>query len=125
MSTPQQFTLPDLFALCPFEGCTNPNYTKAAAESRAWINSYHLFQGQKLALFNEGSNELLASHTNPYAQYYQFRTCCDFINVLFVIDEVSDDQDGKGARHTGKVFLSAMRYADWDDGSALAKMTRE
>ncbi len=124
MST-QQFTLPDLLAVCPFEGSTNPHYTKVGAESRAWINSNHVFQGRKLALFNKAVIELLASHAYPQAGSDQFRTCCDFVNLLFVIDELSDDQDGKGARHTGEVFLSAMRYADWDDGSALAKMTRE
>ena len=43
----------------------------------------------------------------------------------YKVDEVSDDQDGKGARQTGEVFLNAMRYPDWDDGSALAQMTHE
>ncbi|KAI0710104.1 terpenoid synthase [Earliella scabrosa] len=121
----QQFTLPDLLSVCPLKGSTSPHYAKAAAESRAWINSYHLFKGSKLAFFNQGSNELLVSHTYPYAGYDQFRTCCDFVNLLFVVDEVSDDQDGKGARQTGEVFLNAMRYPDWDDGSALAQMTHE
>ncbi|KAI0711928.1 terpenoid synthase [Cerioporus squamosus] len=119
------FTLPDLLAACPLKGSTSPHYTQACAESRAWVNGYHMFRGSKLAFFLQGSNELLVSHTYPYAGYDQFRTCCDFVNLLFVVDEVSDDQDGQGARHTGEVFLNAMRYPDWDDGSPLAQMTRE
>ncbi|TBU32549.1 terpenoid synthase [Dichomitus squalens] len=120
-----QFTLPDLVAVCPFRSSTNPHYEKASSESRAWVNRYQLFRGKKLAYFLSGSNELLVSYTYPYAGYDQFRTCCDFVNLLFVVDEVSDDQDGRGARATGQIFLNAMRYPDWDDGSALAQMTRE
>ena len=119
------FTLPDLLAVCPFQGSTNPHYEKAASESRAWVNRYHLFEGKKLASFLSGSNELLVSHTYPYAGYDQLRTCCDFVNLLFVVDEVSDEQNGTDARSTGRVYLQAMRDPDWDDGSKLSKMTKE
>ena len=119
------FVLPDLFAVCPLTGSTSPFYTDAARESSAWVNSYNLFTDRKRAYFIQGSNELLVSHTYPYAPFEQFRTCCDFINLLFVVDEVSDEQDGKGARSTGSVFLNVMRDSEWDDGSPLAKMTRE
>jgi len=44
---------------------------------------------------------------------------------LFVFDETSDQQDGEGARATGEVFVNAMKYAEWDDGSVLAKITKE
>lgn len=124
-STPRQFVLPDLFPLVPFKGSTNPHYVKAAAESSAWINSYNVFTDRKRAFFIQGSNELLVSHTYPYAGYEQFRTCCDFVNLLFVVDEVSDEQNGKDARHTGNVYLKAMRDPEWNDGSVLAKMTKE
>ncbi|KAI0925898.1 Linoleate 10R-lipoxygenase cop4 [Taiwanofungus camphoratus] len=124
-SATKQFTLPDLLAMCPFTGSTNPHYAKAAAESSAWVNSYNILSDRKRAFFVTGSNELLVSHTYPYAGYEQFRTCCDFVNLLFVVDEVSDDQNGQDARQTGNVYLNAMRDPAWDDGSALAKMTKE
>ena len=98
------FVLPDLFAVCPLKGSTNPHYAKAARESSAWVDSYNLFTDRKRAYFIQGSNELLVSHTYPYAPYEQFRTCCDFVNLLFVVDEVSDEQDGEDARSTGNVF---------------------
>ena len=124
MSAPQ-FILPDLYAVCPLKGQSSPHYEEAAAQSREWVNGYKLFKGAKLAYFLQGNNELLVSHTYPYAPFDQFRTCCDFVNLLFVVDEVSDEQDGYNARVTGEIFLNSMRYPDWDDGSALAKMTRE
>ena len=123
--SPTQIIQPDLHAICPLVGSTSPHYERAAEESRAWVNGYNLFKGSKLVFFLQGSNELLVSHTYPYAPFAEFRTCCDFVNLLFVVDETSDDQDGIGARATGEVFLNAMRYPGWDDGSALAKMTRE
>ena len=89
------------------------------------MSSYNVFSDRRQAFFVQGQSELLVSHAYCFAEYHEFRTICDFVNLLFVVDEVSDDQDGKGARRTGEVFLNAMRYPDWDDGSALAKMTRE
>ena len=47
------------------------------------------------------------------------------VNLLFVVDEVSDDQNGMDARTTGQVFVNAMKYPEWDDGSILAKITKE
>lgn len=121
-----QFYLPDLLALStPFKGSTNPHYKRGAAESRAWINSFNVFTDRKRAFFIQGCNELLVSHTYPHAGYDEFRTCCDFINLLFVVDEISDEQNGADARRTGEVYLNVMRDPEWDDGSKLAQITRE
>lgn len=124
-ASPRRFVLPDLPSLCPFQPSTNPHYTRGAAESRAWINAYDVFTDRKRAFFVQGCNELLVSYTYPYACYEQFRTCCDFVNLLFVVDEVSDEQNGADARRTGEISLNVMRDPSWDDGSKLAKMTRE
>ncbi|GLB40505.1 putative terpenoid synthase [Lyophyllum shimeji] len=121
----KQFILPDLLATCPLQGGVNPHYEKGAAESRAWINSYNVFTDRKRAFFVLGSNELLVSHAYNYAGYEEFRTCCDFVNLLFVFDELSDEQSGKDALATGSIFLNAMKDPDWDDGSLFAKMTKE
>ena len=125
MPMPNKIVLPDLLSICPIKGSTSPHYEAAAAESRAWVNGFNIFHGEKLTFFLTGSNELLVSHTYPYAGYEQFRTACDFVNLLFVVDEVSDDQNGKDARQTGMVYLNVMRDPAWDDGSKLAQMTRE
>ena len=125
MPMPSKIILPDLLSICPIKGSTSPHYEAAAAESRAWVNGFDMFHGEKLTFFLTGSNELLVSHTYPYAEYEQFRTACDFVNLLFVVDEVSDDQNGKDARQTGMVYLNVMRDPTWDDGSRLAQMTRE
>ncbi|THV01906.1 terpenoid synthase [Dendrothele bispora CBS 962.96] len=122
---PRHFLLPDLFSSCPLKGATNAHYRQAGAESAAWINNYNFFTDSKRASFVQGYNELLVSHTYPHADYDQFRTCCDFVNLLFVIDEISDDQNGHDARATGQIFLDAMRDPDNQDRSPLSRMIKE
>ncbi len=122
------FYLPDLLSLSkPFKGSesTNPHYAKAAPESQAWVESYNIFTDRKRVLFIQSYFELLVSHTCPHAGHEEFRTFCDFVNLIFVIDEVSDDQNGADARETGQVYLNALRYPGWTDGSPLARMTGE
>ncbi|KAF5322320.1 hypothetical protein D9619_000148 [Psilocybe cf. subviscida] len=121
----RQIRLPNLFDACPMIASTNPYYKEAAAESRAWINSYDIFNDRKRAFFIQAQNELLCSYVYPYAGYEQFRTTCDLINLLFAIDEISDEQNGIGARETGQVFVNSMKHSGWDDGSILAQITRE
>ncbi|VDB85485.1 unnamed protein product [Peniophora sp. CBMAI 1063] len=122
----QSFHLPDLISLSTaLSGSTSPYYAQAAAESRDWVAKYsHIFSNQERAAFAMGCNELLVAHTYPYAPFEQFRTVCDFVNLLFVVDEVSDKQSGVDAR-TGYIYLKAMRDDEWDDGSEISRMTKE
>jgi len=118
-----QFTLPDLLALCPFPWSTNP-HKGAAAAAAAWVDSFNIFSDRKRAFFLQSSCELLVSHTFSYAGYEEFRTCCDFVDLTFVIDEISDEQSGAGARETGDAFLRAMGEEPCD-GSVVSRMTKE
>ena len=81
MSHLQQFRIPDLHADVPLKDSTNPHYRAAAAKSRAWINSFHIFKNRKRVDFIQGLNELLCSHVYCFAGYEQFRTTCDFVSL--------------------------------------------
>ncbi|KAG7085298.1 Sesquiterpene synthase 10 [Marasmius oreades] len=122
---PRQFLLPDLLAICPLEGAKNPHYCEAAPESSAWINSYDVFTDRKRAHFIQGCNELLVAHTYPYTPYEQFRTCCDFVNLLFIVDEISDEQNGRDTAVTGNIFLETMRNPNYCNSSKLAQITKD
>jgi len=122
---PAQLILPDLLSLLPRRGSISPHYVEAATASSAWINSHKLVPDRKHAAFLQTGSELLCAYVYSYTGCEQLRTCCDFVNILFVVDEISDDQNGKDAYSTGSIFLNAMRDAQWDDGSALAKITKE
>ncbi|KAH7930241.1 terpenoid synthase [Leucogyrophana mollusca] len=127
MSSPfLEYTLPDLFSLCPLEfGDANPHYKEAGADSAAWVNQYDVFTHKKRAFFVQGCNELLCCRVYPYAGYEEFRTCCDFVNLLFVIDELSDDMTGEDARKTCGIFYRAMVDPEFKDSSPVATMTQE
>ncbi|KZT29709.1 terpenoid synthase [Neolentinus lepideus HHB14362 ss-1] len=127
MASPTQFYIPDLPAVCPLvEGSsTNPHYEKAGVESSRWVSNYKIFTNRKRLFFVLGSNELLVSHTYPYAGYEEFRTVCDLVNLLFVIDEISDEQAGDEALKTGLSVVNVFKDPKWTDGSVLAQMARE
>ena len=121
----QQFTLPDLHSMCPLEVATNIHYESAGKESRDWIDSFKVFRDEKHAAFIASDNELLVAHAYPTAPRDRLRVCCDFINALFVVDEISDMQDGDGALTTGMIYLNVLKDPTWDDGSKLAQISRE
>jgi hypothetical protein len=124
--SPSHFILPDLFTLSSaFQHASNPFWKRGATESRRWVDSYAVFADRRRAFFLQGQSELLCSHCYPYAGYEEFRTCCDLVNLLFVIDELSDEQCHSDARQTGDTFLQAMLDPTWSDGSKLARMTAE
>lgn len=122
----RQFRIPDLISMSSaFPDALNPHWKRASEESRAWVNSYDVFSDRRRAFFIQGQSELLASHTWPYAGYEEYRTCCDFVNLLFVIDEISDLQGPDGARQTGQIFINVLNDPNLDDGSKVAKLTKE
>jgi hypothetical protein len=102
-----QFTLPNLFACIPFSASVNPHYKRAAAESSAWVDCFSFFVDRKRAHFMASGAELLMAHCYPSASYDDFRAVCDYSNVLFTIDEISDEQDGQGALETAEISLKA------------------
>lgn len=121
----RRLVLPDLKSQCPFIGTTSPHYVDASAESRAWINGFDVFTDRKRAYFVQGCNELLVSHTYSYAGYEQFRTACDFVNLLFVLDELSDDMNSADAHAILNTYRCALLDPEWDDGSVVAKITKD
>ncbi|EIW84218.1 terpenoid synthase [Coniophora puteana RWD-64-598 SS2] len=123
---PTEFILPNLFSVCPLTfGRSNPYYDEVIPEARAWIAKYNPFVDSKRAEFVQGCNELLCSRVWPYAGREEFRTCCDFVNLLFVLDELSDDMGGADARSTCDSFIRVLNDPDAPDTSLIAQMTRE
>ena len=116
-----QFILPDLYAVLPFQGGQNPFFDLIGKESRDWVNSYDILPQHRPAGSTTG--ELLASYCYPHAPSDVFRVCADFLNILITLDEVSDVQDSNEVRETIHLFVRALRDdPDCDDGSPLAKM---
>ena len=121
------FTLPDLPGICkdPFSPSLNPHYRSVASESKAWIDSLGILSGKKQRYFSTSALELLAAHAYPHADREGYRSCCDYLNTAFILDDYSDDEGGKGARLMADSFMNALRDPTWDDGTPFARMARE
>jgi len=121
------FTLPDLPGICkdPFSPALNPHYEAIASESKVWIDSLGILSGEKQRYFSTSAFEFLAAHTYPFADREGYRSCCDYLNTTFILDDYSDDEGGKGARLMADSFMNALRDPTWDDGTPFARMARE
>nr|BCX55498.1 sesquiterpene synthase [Phanerodontia chrysosporium] len=121
----RSYRLPDLHPLCPFKARFNPHHEEAAAASKAWVLSFNALKGKKLEFFKEGGSELLCAWAYPYASLEGLRTACDFVNLLFTIDEISDEQNGNDALATGMSVWNTMKDDNYDDGTVLCRMTKD
>ena len=120
------YTLPDFLSLLPYQTPLNPHYERAAAESSAWLHSFRgVIPAHKRRFFEQRGSELLCGYAYSYADYEGLRTAMDFVNLLYVYDDIGDDQGGQEANETGTVLLNALRDPDWNDGSQLAQMAHE
>ena len=119
------YTLPDLATICKWKATFNPHHDEVAAASTQWVLAFGIFEGKKLDFYREGGGETLCSYAWPYADAEKLRTACDFVNLLFTIDETTDEQSADDARKTGDVVLNALKYEAFDDGSPLCRMTKE
>lgn len=106
---PSSFVLPDLLTLVNFPFAQSPHYKQAGKESAAWIDGFNMFKDRKKVEFIQSCTELLVSYFYPTASYEKFRVCCDFMNIVFLLDEICDEQDGDEARQTADIFVSALK----------------
>ena len=110
------FTLPDLLGICqdPF-----------ASESKVWIGNLEILSGEKQRYFFISAFELFAAHTYPYADREGYRTCCDYPNTTFILDDYSDDEGGKRTRQMTDSFMNAPRDPTRDNRTPFAGIARE
>ena len=120
----KQFFLPHLRGICNLPPSFNPFYEEGRAESSAWVASFNPFADRRRENFVNTSVQLLVAYTYPYAPLEKFRIICDFVSLLFVIDEVSDEQTGEDARNTGEVHYDVLSGKPCD-GSLVSRMTAE
>ncbi|KAJ7183749.1 isoprenoid synthase domain-containing protein [Mycena filopes] len=96
MSTfPATIHLPDTLGKWPWSRQINPHYSEVSAASSAWLHSLKPFTAQSQRAFDKGEFEHL-------------RTCCDLMNLFFVIDEYTDVEDAATVREMVDVVIDAL-----------------
>ncbi|THH10878.1 hypothetical protein EW145_g1031 [Phellinidium pouzarii] len=124
MQPTTELLIPDLLSLCPFPWSSNPHHSRANKESTEWVLSHGIFANSKRARIISSNGALLGAHTYTYANADVLRTCSDFLNLLFTLDEISDDQDINGVRRTRDAFVNALN-GKYDDNSVVSRFTKD
>ena len=93
-------------------------------ESAAWVSGFGFFEGEKQKCFVDSYNELLMAYVYPNATYDDFRTVCDFVNIMFVIDAISDEKDSQEALATKDVIIRALNR-ELQGGPAIVRLMNE
>ena len=106
------FCLPDLFALTPFstlEGC-HESYVREDRSSTEWALGYSILPDHKSNRIYESEAELLANlaYNDPSTTKERLRIIGDYLVLLVVIDELTDEQDAVGANATREAFSKAL-----------------
>jgi hypothetical protein len=121
-----QYTIPDLLSLYPFEfPKANIHVQECHAESIAWVSRFNVIDEKRSAIIEKAKSERLCALAYPYAGCEEFRMTCDFINLLFVLDHLSDDMNGQDAHGVCEVLYQVMADPDFKHDSVLAQITFE
>ena len=107
-----QFRLPDLFVLTPFstlEGC-HESYVREDRSSTEWALGYGILPDHKSTRVYESEAELLANlaYNDPSTTKERLRIIGDYLVLLVVIDELTDEQDAIGANAAREVFSKVL-----------------
>lgn len=121
-SSSVSFKLPDFAAMTKFKPSVKETFKHVGADSLAWFDSFGVLSPRKRDIFIKSDADLLVAYTYPYAGDEEYRTCLDFISLLFALDEITDDQNADDARKTMASFLRTLDGGDCD-GSVISRMT--
>ena len=152
---PFKFLIPDLVSHCPFPLRSNRHRASTSSASKSWLfrgltgvpflsgftsstsTSTSTSTSQRLSERLGGFHGLKAGKLTalcyPTAGAPQLRVCCDFMNYLFHLDNISDAMDVRGTKRTADVVMDAVyppgKGSGLNSGSGaevrLGKMTRE
>ncbi|KAL5513795.1 STS14_2 [Sanghuangporus vaninii] len=100
--------LPNTLANWPWPRAINPHYEAVKAESDAWFRSFKAFSTKSQYAFDKCDFALLAALVYPYAPKEHLRTGCDWLNLVFIIDEYTDVEPGHVAREMVDVVIDSM-----------------
>jgi hypothetical protein len=125
-STPSKIIIPDLVSHCTFPLRNNRHRKQATVECKRWLFRGGNLPQRKRDAFHGLKAGLLTAMCYPNAAYPQLRVCCDFMNWLFHLDNISDDMNDRGTMNTGVDIMNTLWVPDnYRPVTRVGKMTRE
>lgn len=125
-SQPTKIIIPDLVSHCDFALRCNRHRKQASNECKRWLFRGGNLSEKKRNAFHGLKAGLLTSWCYPNAAYGQLRVCCDFMNWLFHLDNISDDMNDRGTVRTGVDIMNTLYHPhSYRPTSRVGKMTKE
>ncbi|KAI0746249.1 terpenoid synthase [Daedaleopsis nitida] len=87
----------------------SPFYEEVAPESAEWLRSFHLFTPDGQTMFDEYNSGLLVALAYPDSDKEYARAACDFMNMFFVCDDLTDEMSASEVRTFADMNLDALR----------------
>ena len=146
-SLPQAFVMPDLVSHCAFNLRVHEELPRAVWECKAWmINGSNISRNEKTLnslhglkagglFYNLRSSCVPLPHLvvsleltcacYPLAPLHKLRVCCDFMNWLFHLDDISDDMDDRNTVTIGNEVMATYYHPDaYDPKTHVGKLTK-
>ncbi|KAK6977226.1 terpene cyclase [Favolaschia claudopus] len=105
--------LPDLHARWPFPGIRSPFANTITPETQAWVEGLGILSPilrKKLQASNFGGLVSFAyAHVLDVEKY---RVCCDFVAILFLVDDITDELGVKEVEAVFELARDALRNYD-------------
>ena len=125
-SSPSKILIPDLVSHCSFQLRNNRHRKQATVECKRWLfRGGNLSQKKRDAFHGLKAGQLTAMcYTN--AAFPQLRVCCDFMNWLFHLDNISDDMNHRGTMSTGVDIMNTLWLPErYRPVTRVGRMTQE
>ncbi|KAH9926842.1 isoprenoid synthase domain-containing protein [Amylocystis lapponica] len=102
--------IPDLVSHCTLPIKCSRHWKQASAESKKWLFKGDNLSQKKRDAFHGLKAGYLTSMCYPDSGFPQLRVCCDFMNYLFHLDNLSDDMNDRGTLGTAVNVLDALYH---------------
>lgn len=83
-----------------------------------------MFSDAKRAFFKASNMSLLGAYAYPQAGPEAFLACSDWLNVILLVDDYCDEQDGAQSREISDAFLDGLQ-GNPRDGSVFSAIGAE
>ena len=132
-SSSDKIIIPDLVSHCTFQLRQNPHGKKVGTASEHWLTRNGNLSHKKQKALHGLKCGLLTAMCYPDCPEYELRVCCDYLNYLFHLDNISDGMMRAGTEELADTVMNALWFPDRympteeqpaSEGSA-GKMARE
>ncbi|KAJ6455221.1 isoprenoid synthase domain-containing protein [Mycena sanguinolenta] len=104
--------LPDIHERWPFPVAFNRWEDPVSAQTLAWLESLSILSAADLKRYNTRVNfcNFSAMTYAHFVDVEHFRVACDLLNLLFVVDDITDAMSAAEVRRISVISLDSLRY---------------